>query len=336
VISVSEIQRQRGSYKRAVEALRDGKMEEGLNQLDRMGWIQEVPEEDRYRLLAADYLKAVSAKKKGGSKTALVVSPTHQEAGLVTQAIRDGLRQAKKLGEDRDLPVWVAAHLTEAERKEACSYAAGDLLQFHRPAKGVKSGARLVVKAGEKLPLEAADRFAVYRPATLQVAAGDTLRVTANGKSKDGHRLDNGMLLKVKGFSDTGDLVTDKGWMIAKDWGHLAHGYCVTSHAAQGKTVDQVLIAQSAVSAPASSREQFYVSVSRGKSKATVYCFDKEALKDAIGRSESRLTASELVGIRKPAWRKRHRKHLSVVRRMASLTSQPGTSKQWEREAGHE
>ena len=30
--------------------------------------------------------------------------------------------------------------------------------------------------------------------------------------------------------------------MIAQDSGHLAHGYVVTSHASQGKTVDKVFI----------------------------------------------------------------------------------------------
>jgi 6-phosphogluconolactonase (cycloisomerase 2 family) len=42
--------------------------------------------------------------------------------------------------------------------------------------------------------------------------------------------------------------------VIARDFGHLAHGYVVTSHASQGKTVDKVFIGQSQQSLPASSR----------------------------------------------------------------------------------
>ena len=71
--------------------------------------------------------------------------------------------------------------------------------------------------------------------------------MTVNGKTKDGkHRLDNGALLTVRGFTREGDLVDDRGWVIARDFGHLAHGYTVTSHASQGKSVDKVLIGQSA------------------------------------------------------------------------------------------
>ena len=45
----------------------------------------------------------------------------------------------------------------------------------------------------------------------------------------------------------------------------------------------------------ASSREQFYVSASRGTQQVTIYTEDKEELLDAVKRSEERLTATELV-----------------------------------------
>ena len=89
-------------------------------------------------------------------------------------------------------------------------------------------------------------------------------RVTANGKTADGrHRLNNGALYTVRGFTAAGDVVVDNGWVIGRDFGHIAYGYVVTSHAAQGKTVDKVLIGQSQQSLPASDRQQLYVS-SRG------------------------------------------------------------------------
>jgi hypothetical protein len=86
----------------------------------------------------------------------------------------------------------------------------------------------------------------------------------------------------VKNFDAEGNLVLANGWTIGRDYGHLAHGYCVTSHSSQGKTVDRVFIGQSSESLPASSREQFYVSVSRGRESAVVYTDDKQALMVAI------------------------------------------------------
>ena len=72
----------------------------------------------------------------------------------------------------------------------------------------------------------------------------------------------------MKGFTPEGNLVVDNGWVIGREFGHVAYGYVVTSHASQGKTVDKVLIGQSQQSLPASDRAQLYVSVSRGREQA--------------------------------------------------------------------
>src|SRR5690606_25873668 len=75
---------------------------------------------------------------------------------------------------------------------------------------------------------------------------------------------------------------------------HLAHGYCVTSHASQGKTVDDVIICESSMSFPAASLEQFYVSASRGRQRLKIFTDDKQALKDAIRRTCARKAASDI------------------------------------------
>ncbi len=91
------------------------------------------------------------------------------------------------------------------------------------------------------------------------------------------------------------DILLDNGWRVAKDFGHLDYGYVVTSHASQGKTFDRVFVGQSSASLPASSREQFYVSCSRGRESVTVYCDDKAALLEAVSRTDDRLTPTELL-----------------------------------------
>ncbi len=99
----------------------------------------------------------------------------------------------------------------------------------------------------------------------------------------------------MKGFDGEGNIVLDNGWLVARDFGHLAYGYVVTSHSSQGKTVDRVLVGQSSESFPASSREQFYVSASRAKESVTIYTDNKQDLLDAVSRSDERLSATELV-----------------------------------------
>jgi conjugative relaxase-like TrwC/TraI family protein len=288
---VKEIQRQQAQYKLAVKALSEGKTEEGFDRLDELGWIREIPDEDRYRQLAADYADAISH-----GKTALVVSPTHAEGNRITAEIRRLLKEQNRLGADsRRFLQLQNAQLTEAQRGDAVNYLPGDMLQFHQNAKGYRRGQRIEVK-GQELPLAEADRFSLFHASSLELAAGDVVRITNNGFTLDGqHRLDNGALYRVRRFDEQGNIILANGWTVAKDYGHLAHGYVVTSHASQGKTVDRVFIGQGNQSAPASSREQFYVSCSRGRESVTVYCDDKDALREAVGHSDERMTATELL-----------------------------------------
>ncbi len=296
LVAVTDIIRQQDDeYKTAVRLLSEGRTDEGLEALDRLGWVREVPDAERYLRLAEAYLAASAERKADGSlKRALVVSPTHGEGDHITAVIRKELAAQGKLGESREFTAFVPLHLTEAERGETSSYQPGDILQFHQNAKGYRAGQRLRVGAAP-LPLKEAARFQAYRTATLQLAAGDRLRITANGKTADGkHRLSNGALFTVKGFTKDGHILLDNGWVIGKDFGHIAHGYVVTSHASQGKTVDRVLIGQSEQSLAASNLQQLYVSVSRGKEQAMIFTDDKQALREAVRRDKERPTASEV------------------------------------------
>jgi conjugative relaxase-like TrwC/TraI family protein len=288
---VTEVQRQTGAYRCLVEHLSEGRVADGFHALDRLGWIKEVPDADRYQALADEYVRSVVA----GRKT-LVVSPTNAEANRTSDAIRYGLRQAGLLGHDeRSVDVLVPTNLTVAERSDATSYGADDVIVFHQNGRGFKKGTRLAV--GEGAPLDQAERFTAYRRSQLAFAAGDRVRVTANGRTKDGnHRLHNGDLFSLAGFTPAGDLELSNGWTVDREFGHLARGFTVTSYASQGKSVDKVIVAMSAAdSIGAISAEALYVSASRGKSELTVYTNSKRDLLRAVERAEDRPTATDFV-----------------------------------------
>ena len=299
-VEVNTITRQKDNpqYREAIQALSEHRIEDGYTQLDKLGWIKELPYSERYKEIAADYLQAVKDKK-----TALVVCPTHLEGERVTDVIREGLRDNKNVphrqrlkGEDKTFLKLENAHFTDAQRGDAANYQSGDVLVFHQNAKGFKRGQRLTIDANTKIPIEQADRFQVFRPSEIEFAKGDAIRVTHNGPTADGeHRLESGSVYRIRRFTKSGDIVLDNGWHIDKEYGHLAHGYVATSHASQGKTYERVFVAQGRVSFGASSAEQFYVSASRGTKQVTIYTEDKEELLDAVKRSEDRVTAIEFV-----------------------------------------
>lgn len=302
----TDIMRQRGTYRDAVAAIAKGDLTDGLERLDTFGCFVEVLKDDPYLMLCNDYLKTLNA-----GKTALIISPTHREGEAVTKEVREALKRTGKIGME-DRPFWALRNLywTEAEKGDAGKYRSGLVVQFFQNAKGVKNGERLRIEGTDEngnvqaigadgrtivLPLQQATRFQVYEPYRLGLAAGDTIRITQNGKTQEGKKLNNGALYQVKRFTRDGNIVLNNGWVIGKEFSHVAHGYCATSHASQGKTVDRVFIAQSAESFPASSQEQFYVSVSRGREEVRIYTDDKEALKERVKESGLRASATELV-----------------------------------------
>ncbi len=309
VATVREIQRQKvASYKDAVNHLQHGRISQGIETLDRTGnLIQVENKEQRQEMIADDYIKALEKKE-----TALVVSPTRKEGAEVTRAIREKLTEKGKLGKQaREFTVQRNLDFTEAQKADINSYREGMVIQLMQNAKGFKAGHKFEVVGVEKgkllvkgmsqrksilggLPLDGSAKFQVFEKGTLNVAEGERIRITNNGKSKDGKRLYNGNEYQVKRFDQDGNIVLTNGTVLDKDHRNFSYGYTSTSHSSQGKTVDRVLIAQGAQSIPASSREQFYVSVSRGRKSATIYTDDKEMLKSAVQKTQERVSALEL------------------------------------------
>ena len=147
VAEVNQIVRQSGDYEKVSKALSEGRIGEAMAELDELKWIREVPDEERYKELAAAYLSAAAEKQKNGKpKSALVVSPTHAEGKRITEAIRDGLKAQGKLRKERIVDAWIPSHLTDAEKSDLTQYDAGDMVQFHNNATGYKKGARVIVR----------------------------------------------------------------------------------------------------------------------------------------------------------------------------------------------
>jgi conjugative relaxase-like TrwC/TraI family protein len=341
---LTEIRRQRGTYRDAVASLAKGDTGDGIARLDELGAVREFPDaRERGAALARDYVTSVKA-----GQSVLVVSPTHREAEVATAAIRGELRAAGMLGGNpadktdagRMLGTLRPTHWTDAEKRDPVLYSSGMILQFHQNAKGVaRKGERMAVVhdrdgkpsillsgQASPLPVKYSDRYQVFREEITQVVPGESLRVTQNGRSKDGqHRLHNGSVHRLQGFSPEGDLVLENGWVVSREFGHLTYGYVGTSHSSQGKTVDRVLVAESADSFAAASREQFYVSVSRGRQSLAIYTDDRDGLRRSIERSHPRLAAVELNA--EPD-KDRHRVHALTVERLRLI--QQWTGRQFE------
>jgi conjugative relaxase-like TrwC/TraI family protein len=314
-VTVDKIQRQKNAdYKEAVQLLSHGQTEKGFKKLDRIGAIHEVADHTaRGKAIAEDYYASAYAGGRQPVKEVLVIAPTHAEGEIVTQQIRQTLKAQQVIGQDdRAFTTLKNRQLTEAEKQLKESYRPGDVVQFHQNSKGIKAGKRLeLVTADEDrlsakdekgmaygIPLAEARKFTVFEPRQVAIAEGDKIRITANSKCTDGKNLFNGSTFSVEGFDKQGNIKLSNGSAISSEFGHFNLGYVSTSHAAQGKTADKVILSQSSATFRASSMEQFYVSVSRGKQAVSIYTDDKEHLKQAVSQSGERTSATELMAKR--------------------------------------
>jgi conjugative relaxase-like TrwC/TraI family protein len=317
VAELRHIWRQGGRYRSVVQSLAKGDTLGGYEKLSALGWIRKT---EGHGLLVDDYLASRDA-----GKSALVIAPTHLEGEGVTAAIREKLKDRGFIGtKERVYERLIPLGWTAAQREDPAMYEGTEIVQFHRNSGPYKAGQRIEA-ADFRLGNFRADHYDVYQRATLAIAAGEIIRITSNTKDKTGrHKLNNGSTYNVKGFTRGGEIVLSNGWTLAKDFGHLAHGYVTTSHAAQGKTVDRVLIAMGSDSIGAISAEQFYVSVSRGRDSATIYSdLDRDELRNAIQRMDGRKSATELMGPPKaPAKEKRRTKLQKFMKRMADAYRQ--------------
>lgn len=104
---------------------------------------------------------------------------------------------------------------------------------------------------------------------SLKLAPGDWLLLQANAKSGE-HTFTNGERVQVKAIGRDGIALKD-GRVLPSAYSTFNYGYAVTSHAAQGKTVDVSLLVASSRSFAAVSRESFYVGIFRARESVTVF-----------------------------------------------------------------
>lgn len=321
IARIDEIQRQKGDYRQAVGLISRGHevvdqktgmtgMLAGYDMLDRLGKIIELGDEERHAKLAARY---IDAQKRGQST--IVVAPTHVEGRAVTETIRHRLRENGALAaEEQSVPQFRSLHLTNAEKSEISNYDQDSLIvQFHQNAKGgfVRGRRYHVVKEDmtphlvpvddpaavpKPLPSSQAERFEVYREDAIGLSVGDKIRFTLGGSATDKKgRIANGRIDEIKAFQSNGDLVMTSGMIVSRNYGHVDHGFVVTSHSSQGQTRDVAIAAMGSDSLPAVNARQAYVTISRGRHDVALFVDDKAAVRRAIQRAGKQLSATELM-----------------------------------------
>jgi ATP-dependent exoDNAse (exonuclease V) alpha subunit len=295
-VALAQVQRQtRKDYRDAIEELRRHP-ERGFAKLDAMGAVREVAVSERSVSVANAYDAAAG-------QSLLVVCATHDEIDRVTDAIRERRKTRGEVCEGVVLTRHASLNWTAAQKTDFRNYRAGQILGFHRAVKSIArndtveivrvASSGLVVRCADgterTISKRQAGSFDVVEARPIEVSFGDRLLLTAN-RREPGLRITNGELVTVSTVDATGRIQLDDGRTLPANYRSFAHGYAITAHRSQGKTVDSVII-----SGDGMPKELFYVAASRGRQSVTVITNDKERLRETVAPSMARPSASELM-----------------------------------------
>jgi hypothetical protein len=189
---------------------------------------------------------------------------------------------------------------------EACRdllhYVPGRVVNFHsRTAGGFRPGEKWIVRETncETVTLEINGKTREFKPtakgkwdvlvaSTMQVSVGDQIRVT--GGFREGKNVfKNNDVARVREITNT-ELILHDGRRMRRDSARIDQGVCITSHACQCRTVDQVVALPHGADA-----KGWYVSLSRARVAMHVFTSNKTELRRSVMQPGERKSVWELL-----------------------------------------
>ena len=307
---LGEIRRQtKESFRHAVKLAAEQEPGAAFKLLQTEGAVVEglTDQGQLYSQAAKAYLAATDA-----GKTALLVSPTWGEIAAVTEVLREQLKERGNVtGKEETRHVFDSLGWTDAQKGLVTHYEPGLQVRFVRKTEQFKAGeiaevadvqgrtVTLRAPGGQSVawhPSRSPASFEVGEARELAIASGDWLLLQANAKA-GAQSFTNGERVQVASIGRDGIGLKD-GRTLPPSYRTFNYGYAVTSHAAQGKTVDVGLFVASSRSFAAVSRESFYVGISRAREQVTVFTDDAATLSHRVQDAHTRKAALELAGLR--------------------------------------
>jgi hypothetical protein len=287
-----------------VEVAADGRLVESFERLEKLGAVVSCVLGEQAEKLAEEYVRLTEEKS-----SVLVVSQTWAEVHRVNSKVRDALKSKGLLGaNDTTIQALDKLDLTNAQKRDKRFYSQNSVIIFNQKVRQVEPGTcgKLagILKAGVLVEVngqcvavsnKVLDKITVCLPREIPLAQGDKLHLKANRKLASGARVTNGELVSVKSVHVDGNIELADGRILDKSFREFLPGYAVTSYGSQGKTVDYVLFSDSTIKV-ATSAQQWYVTISRGRRGVRIFTPDKEQLRDNLMHSGHRPLALEFAG----------------------------------------
>lgn len=302
-IVMDEIQRQKDKdLKQAVEFAAKG---ESAKSLSKISAVVEIKDDAERRMTIAQNYTQLAPQER--EKT-IIVSGTNESR----KEINENVRQLLDLhGKGKELETLERRDNTKAERLYAKNFHYNDIIRFDTNYKRLdlskgdlyqvidKFGDNLLklrsVKTGLEIDVDPAayNKISVYEQVKKEFSVGDAVRITHNMPD---YGVTNGDRFKVSKLADGEIEISNARHNVAlnaKDFLHLDHAYATTVHSSQGLTADRVMY-DAKTSSRTTSKDVYYVAISRARHQAEIYTENREKLPVAIARVNEKSAALDL------------------------------------------
>ncbi len=258
------------------------------------------------RATAAAYLKLSPEER---SKT-LVMAATHEVRRAINARVRQGLQ---KDGQADSFTVTALdkSTLTRAQWRWAINYKTEQILRVPEGRGKTRKVVGWTIKAtdptrntitarnaeGQEKVFHLRDldpkRVGLYTPRALDLAPGDRVLFTENNRSAGFHNNETGTVLRAENGAvgirkDNGQIVT----LDTQENHTLDHGWAVTVHRSQGRTIDRALVA--GMSSKVATANLAYVACSRERWSLQIFTDNIKKLQQAWARVADRETALDV------------------------------------------
>ncbi|MDD5596568.1 MAG: hypothetical protein PHV82_01405 [Victivallaceae bacterium] len=237
----------------------------------------------------------------------LLVAPTHEEGDKLTAAVRAKLKASGSVASSgKTAKIFRSWSKPKAWLKDSANYAPGTVIAFIRNMKDIgRAGETATVERSEDGMLYLDNGKCLYAKAAsdfieagelreIELCKGDLIQFNVNLRDR---KIYNGNIAQITDTPGKVMLLYPDGKPrelidMPPDYSTFKYGWVTTSHKAQGRTAETVVVAAQALD-----RKAFYVALSRGRSRVALHCPEKEFLKQQLSfRIGDRLSVHDLAG----------------------------------------
>ena len=303
---IDQIVRQKDSTQlKAIREAVKGEVRAAMATLDAS--TRQIPNrDDRLQRIVNDWAKLGTARQNTA-----VLTARNQERTQLNEAMRQVLRQEKKLQGEVATTALAKVYAQRMDKVEAEVYHVGDLVRFGRGVKAldIAPGSYMRVVSADKARNEltlastsgegasvlwnprsvaggAQNGIELYRERDTSLAPGEKILWNLNSrdlKLSDGQNLANGQALTVQGHAGHElRLSNERGATITLDTRelrsrHWDHAYATTVYKSQGRTENHVLVNAEANQTELFNQKAFLVAISRQRETLSLYTDNTEA-----------------------------------------------------------